>query len=182
MHELVKKYLDEAKAKEQEMIEEEARKKKEQRDNYLIGLGLIAGMERRYNKERGNQYCMWDDEKKMYYYDAQIPVEVTDEEFEEIQKYEKFHNGKAVSSVEEKPDINNGAEATLSAINTIFFVLALIAGFTMFVAGMGDTAYRGLVKLSIILILGATISWAVVKVYVNISNNLHELNANSKKK
>ena len=46
MHELVKKYLDEGKAKEQELLDEEALKKKEQRDRYLIRLGLISGTER----------------------------------------------------------------------------------------------------------------------------------------
>lgn len=181
MHELVKKYLDEGKAKEQEILDEEARKKKEERDNYLIRLGLTTGTERRYSKEYSGPYCSWDKEKEMYYYDAQVPVEVTDEEFEEIRKYEKFHNGEIPVSAEAKATLDNGAESTLSVINSVFYILAWIVAFTMFIVGLSDYGYRGLIKLSIILILGATITWAVVKVYINISNNLHELNAKIKK-
>ena len=80
MHELVKKYLDEGKAKEQELLDEEARKKKEERDKYLLSLGLVASTERRYNKTYEQPFVYWDKEKKMYFYDTEIPVEVTDEE------------------------------------------------------------------------------------------------------
>ena len=179
MHELVKKYLDEGKAKEQELLDEEALKKKEQRDRYLIRLGLISGTERRYNKKYGDPYYTWDKKEKMYYYDAPIPVEVTDEELEEIQKYEKFQGESPSLPVEEKPTIKNGAEETLSAINSIFYVLAWIAAFIMFVLGMSKGFY-GLVWNAVQLVIYSTIAWAVVKVYVNISNNLHELNAKSK--
>lgn len=182
MHELVKKYLDDAKAKELLILDEEARKKKEKRDNYLIRLGLTTGTERRYSKDYSNPYYSWDKEKRMYYYDAQIPVEVTDEEFEEIKKYEKFHRGEVTTSVEQKPAINNGAESTLSMINTIFYVLSLIGAIIMFVMGMSIPDYKWMLLDALFLIFGATITWAVVKVYVNISNNLHELNAKADKK
>lgn len=181
MHELVKKYLDEGMAKEQAILDEEVRMKKEERDKYLLSLGLVAGKERRYNKTYEMPYTSWDKEKEMYYYDAEIPVEVTDEELAEIKKYEKFHKGEVKASTdEEKSAINNGAESTLSAINSVFYVLSWIAAFIMFVFGLGEPSYRGLILDALFLILGATITWAAVKVYVNISNNLHELNAKSK--
>ena len=175
MDEIVKKFLDEAKAKEQEALEEAARKKKEERDEFLVSLGLTKGTERKWQENIGSPYVLWDEEKKMYYYDAPVPVDVTDEEFEEIKKYAHFQNNDVPSSKEEDLPYDNGAERTLNTINKIMLTLAIVGGIVLFFIG-GATGQYYLMIWSLVIILGYVIVWAFVKVYINISNNLHAIN------
>lgn len=175
MDEIVKKFLDEAKAKEQEALEEAARKKKEERDEFLVSLGLTKGTERKWQKNIGSPYVLWDAEKKMYYYDAPVPVDVTDEEFEEIKKYAHFQKNDVSSSKEEDLPYDNGAERTLNTINKIMLTLTIVGGIVLFFSGAAFGQYY-LILWSLVVILGYVIVWAFVKVYINISNNLHAIN------
>lgn len=175
MDEIVKKFLDDAKAKENEAIELAAQKKKAERDEYLISLGLIKGKERKWRENIGHPYVNWDQEKQMYYYDAPIPVEVTEEEFSEIQKYAKYQKSEETNSAEEELPYDNGAERTLNTINKIMLTLAIVGGIIMFFVALAIEEY-GLILWSLAIILGYVIVWAFVKVYINISNNLHAIN------
>ena len=112
MDERVKNFLEEAKAKEQEVILLEKQKEKEKRDALLISLGLTRHDKngRKYNNAPIKPYDKYDPEKKMYYYETEEAVEVTDEEFEERKKYAKYFKNCTVS-VEE--NVSNAAETTL---------------------------------------------------------------------
>ena len=187
MDELVKKYLDDAKAIEQEIEEDKARNKKEERDKFLISLGFVKGVERRYSDSYGDPYNSWDKEKKQYYYDAQIPVEVTDEEFEQLKKYQAFHDAETdATGRHQLPDVpnedpfGNAAENTLGTVNSIVFVIAIIGSIFLFFATF--VAERPALMLdAAILFLASLVTWSVVKVYINISYNLKEIRKNTDK-
>ena len=76
--------------------------------------------------------------------------------------------------------LDNGAERTLNTINKIMLTLAIIGGIIMFFVALAIEEY-GLILWSLAIILGYVIVWAVVKVYINISNNLHAINNKLKK-
>ena len=180
MDELVKKFLDEAKVKENEAIEKAAQKNKEERDEFLVSLGLIKGTERKWRQNIGHPYVNWDAEKKMYYYDAPKAVEVTDEEFAEIQKYAKYHKTEESSTEEEELPYDNTAERTLNTINKIMLTLAIIGGVIVFFIALAEEEY-GMLLWALVAVFGYLIVWAIVKVYINISNNLHSLNEKIKR-
>lgn len=120
-------------------------------------------------------YVLYDSEVKKYYYDSPTPVEVTDEEFEEIKKYAQLNKKVDETEVEEELPYNNAAEKTLSTINTIMLAIALLGGFIWFFVALSNAGFMaGIPALGVML--GYLIVWATVKVYVNISNNLHEIN------
>lgn len=187
MDELVKKYLDEAKAIEQEIEENKALKEKKKRDEFLISIGLVKGVERRYNDRYEYPYNTWDKEKKLYYYDAKIPVEVTDEELEDLKRYRVYHDAETKpngqhfipvhsSNGKHSSSTSNTAEDTLSTINSIFLVFALVGG--LFLLFFGE---YGAMPLGIGIMVVGLITWAVVKVYINISDNLREIRKNTDK-
>lgn len=177
MNEQVKKFLEEAKANEQAAIELAAQKKKEERDEFLISLGLTSGTKRNYSDKPGFPYTNLEPETQKYYYDSPIPVEVTDEEFEEIKKYAQYQKKESVDAVQEQP-YSNAAERTLSTINTIMLVLTVFGGLIWFFVSVSDSKEAGIIAglPALAIIFGYVIVWAVVKVYVNISDNLHEIN------
>ena len=186
MDELVKKYLDEAKAIEKEIQDRKEQKEKERRDKYLISLGLIKGYERRYSDKNYYPYLKRDKETKQYYYDAPIPVEVTDEELEELKKYKALHDAPTnekgqhyIPITDEKPKTNNSAEESLGIINYFVLVLGIIFGVILIL--MSSEYGSGTIRYGFFIIFVALVTWAMVKVYINISNNLHELNAKIKK-
>ena len=98
----VKEFLEAAKSKEREAFEKE-------RDKHLISLGLIKEGEsiREYSDRYVYPFTLWDKEKQKYYYDKKVPINVTDDEYEEIKKY----STKEV--VEETTKLNKGAEKFL---------------------------------------------------------------------
>lgn len=175
MDKLVKNFLDEAKSKENEALEKAAQEKKETRDKFLVSLGLIKGTERKWQENIGHPYVNWDKEKQMYYYDTPIPVDVTDEEFAEIQKYAKYHKTEGQEAEEEALPYDNGAERTLNTINKIMLALSIIVGIVLFFVALAIGQYA-LIVWGLGILLGYVIVWAFVKVYINISNNLHEIN------
>ncbi len=161
----VKEFLDAAKAKE-----------KKERDNHLISLGLIdeGKTQREYSQNYGAGFYQWDEEKKMYYNDKAVPVEVTDEEYEEIKKYSSKN---AVESVE----LDNGAESFLKVINIIVLIIGIIATVGLLIAAANSYRGGGVYVLSAAAVLVVSlISWAVVKVVLNMSNNLHKINSKLK--
>lgn len=87
----------------------------------------------------------WDAEKGKYYRVVVEPIEVSDEEYEEI----------------------NGLSLTIGVITSIvLFVIAINA--------YKNIGYMLLSALVVLLI--SFVSWAIVKVVLNVSNNLHKIN------
>ena len=98
------------------------------------------------------------------------PISVTDEEYELIKMCVKQRGDKCADESEKR----NGAERFLSVVNTIGLVAGLLYAVAMLFMGL-RLALTG-VCLAIVMF----ISWAMVKVVLNISNNLHDINAKMK--
>ncbi len=164
----VKEFLDAAKAKEREAFERK-------RDEHLISLGLIdeeSEVVREYSSYYSTRFEKWDVDKKLYYYDRKQPVKVTDEEYEEILKYSTKNEIKEI-------EIDNGAEKFLSVMNVINLAIGIFAAvFLIFVALDGNGGYYFLA--SVVILLTSLISWAIVNVVLNISNNLHKIKSKQK--
>lgn len=166
----VKEFLDAAKAKEREAFEKK-------RDEHLISLGLIdeeSEVVREYSSYYSSRFEKWDVDKKMYYYDRKQPVKVTDEEYEEILKY-------STKNEIEEIEIENGAEKFLSVMNGINLAIGIIAAVVLIFVALDAYRNGGYYFLaSVVILLTSLISWAIVKVVLNISNNLHKINSKQK--
>lgn len=171
MDEKVKEFLETAKAKKREAFEKK-------RDEHLISLGLINEEEsvREYSEayNYGKGFVKWDAEQQKYYkYITIVPVSVSDEEYEEIQKVS------AAPTTIEDETVENGAEKFLGVINGIVLAVSIIAAVILALVAMSE-AGGALFFIGLGVLLVGLISWAIVKVMLNISNNLHEINSKLK--
>lgn len=114
---------------------------KEKRDKHLISLGLIdEGKEIRQYVDYYSENFKYDEEKKQYYKDIVVALDVTDEEYLEICKFFPAVDDKVVVSFE-----GSGVK-TLNGFGTLFFIISSIAtlvtvvGFMMYLAN--DMDYR----------------------------------------
>ena len=165
MDEKLQKYLDEAKAKE--------RRKK---DELLISLGLTKDETVRiYSESYSDVYNKWDAETDKYYADVKVPIAVTDEEYEEIKKY-------ASNSTDEATDLDTKAENFLAILNAIFLIIGIITALVILYKGMNSTgSFKEHLIEAAVVAGGSLISWAIWKVVLNISYNLHEINSKLKR-
>lgn len=160
-----------------EFIEKAQAKEKEARDKHLISLGLIKETFREYSPTGSYEYpyLNYDSEKKSYYSEKKIPVSVTDEEYEMIKKYA------AISAPKKEVELDNGAEKFLGVVNGILLAISIIATLALLIVA-ADT-YRGggyFVLGAISLLLLSLITFASIKVILNVSNNLHQINSKMK--
>lgn len=156
--------------------EERASFEKE-REELLISLGLFdeEKTSREYSDDRVYPFVNWDNETGKYYYDKKVPLAVTDEEYLEIKRIAK------TKEVEEEIYINNSAERTLNGFNIAMLIICLVGAFFLFI--MSCNAYRGegiYIAGAIVLVLLGLYNWAIMKVFINISNNLHQINKKQK--
>ena len=173
MDENVKKFIEAAKAAERKRYESE-------RDCLLISLGLIDHTKtwREYSDYYTSTHTDWDDEKGKYYKVVLEPIEVSDEEYEEIKKYAPKDTKKEILSEEL---IGNGAEKFLSVINGLSLSIGIIVSIVLMVMAINANMYAGYILLSAaVVLLVSLISWAIVKVVLNVSNNLHAINSKIK--
>lgn len=101
-------------------------------------------------------------------------------------KYDAIQGKASKAKKEDAPErlaLSNGAEKTLGAFNTIVLVIGLIIAVLCILVGiLADFDQKWILVLSgAVVIIPFILSWAVLKVYLNISNNLHEINAKLKK-
>lgn len=168
MGQTVQEFIQDAQAKEREEFERK-------RDFHLIGLGLIDSEKstKYYSKYQSSVYTMWDSEKKMWYYSTPAPLDVTDEEYEEIKRLTQHKT--------ETPTLNDSAETFLNVVLIIFLIVGILGAIILFVIG-ADT-YSGEVYFISggVLLVTSMINFAIGKVVLNISNNLHMLNYKVKK-
>ena len=77
-----------------------------------------------------------------------------------------------------KKEINNSAENTLSFLAIVTLVVGMIAGFILFVEWIVDPSVESYILLAaaISFVIGSLIIWASIKVFVNISKTLKEIN------
>ena len=165
MDEKVRSFLDKAKSEK------------------LIAMGLIKETVKEYGPY-GLKYSKYDPETKKYYRETPIPVDVTDEEFEKICKFAEMNRSKQQeenidSKIAERGSINNGAERILGLCNTIGIVIGIVLAVVCVLVGLFlDFEYSILfIVYGIIILIPFTLSWAALKVFLNISNNLHQINS-----
>lgn len=113
MNEKVKEFLDAKKEAEKKKYEEDKQKT-------LIELGLF---EKVYspNNEYSEEFCFseWDSSNLTSKYYKKVPIEITDEEYQEVKKYsKKFIDVSA----------NNPISAILKVIAVIVYIVGFIAG------------------------------------------------------
>lgn len=174
MNEKLRDYFE-----EQEKLQ---RKKYEnERDELLIQLGLVEE-ERIYSSDSYNPDLphidmTWDRKVGAYYYNK--PISVTDEEFARIKNYNQL-------SSEAKPKVvyngvDGSAEKTLTSINSVMFVVCIIAACVLFYLAWGmDSGGEMMFVASISFLIVSAIVWLLVRVIINMSNNLHNINAKLK--
>lgn len=165
MDEKVRSFLDKAKSEK------------------LIAMGLIKETIKEYGPY-GLKYPKYDPETKNYYRETPIPVDVTDEEFEKICKFAEMNHSKQQeenidSKITERGVINNGAERILGLCNTIGIVIGIVVAVICVLVGLFlDFEYSILfIVYGILILIPFILSWAALKVFLNISNNLHQINS-----
>lgn len=164
MDEKVRAFLDEAKEKK------------------LVSMGLIKEVKREYGAY-SMKYPKYDPETKQYYREVQVPIDVTDEEFDKILRFSDIEAPKVKEEeVSARGDVKNGAEKTLGTFNSIVLIVWLIIAGACVIAGIfADFDESWILILSgLVMVIPAILSWAALKVYLNISNNLHEINSKLK--
>jgi len=83
--------------------------------------------------------------------------------------------------LENRYKVNSGAETVLNVLNTILFVVFILLSIAMVgigIAQYGDGTPYGIAVIAggVVVFLSSLISWAVVKVVINISRNLFNIN------
>lgn len=151
------------------------------KDKKLISMGLIEETRREYGPY-SPKYRLFEKETRRYYRDIPIPIEISDEEFEKLLMYEKIKE----TIPQEKEDdirdvrhINNTAEKILNTFNVIALVIGITAALVCVILGFIDSMRLGYmaILIGIAITIPIILSWAMLKVYINISNNLHEINS-----
>lgn len=167
MNPKVKQFLEEAKAKERAEFEK-------QRDAHLIKLGLVD--EDKSTIEYSDCYTpaygfeKYDRELNKYYKRVPAPIEVTDEEYELIKRYSAT-----------KPTVtqNNDAEIFLDKVNSFVAIVSIVTSIVLAALALKDGSWVLFLGVVVIAIV-SLISSAAVKVLLNISNNLHDINSKLK--
>lgn len=140
MEPILKEFLDKKQAEQRKEFESE-------RDQLLVSLGLVK-FEKEYSpsgKQTG-PYVKYDEEAKNYYYvKHKTPIEVTDEEYEQIKKYALTQKPKKLQTLQKSNEVD-GTEWGLKLVNGVFWVLAII-GFVIVIylasgALFDDEAFR----------------------------------------
>ena len=125
MNPKVQEFIDKMKAEQRE-------KELKERGEHLISLGLIdedkSNEETEYSDYYGGKDWKWDYEKNQYYKTVgiKVPVEVTDEEYQEILKYAPVIEKEVEEIV--KPEPETPTANAIRIIATILLILMLIVG------------------------------------------------------
>ncbi|MBE6329116.1 MAG: hypothetical protein E7072_03210 [Bacteroidales bacterium] len=128
-------------AKVQEFINKMKEEEKKQRDDKLISLGLTDENKKTVIREYLNykRYdAKYDETKKQHYIEKEVesPIEVTEDEYQEILKYSSFIKNETTETTEIK-DISTTWASTIKVIANILLVLNIIGGFILWIV-LGD--------------------------------------------
>ncbi len=81
-------------------------------------------------------------------------------------------------------DVNPAAENAVNTVARVILVLGIIIGFVLFLGGLGYIGKNepiivcGMMLAAMIVVILAIVLWAFLKVLVNISRNLYNINSN----
>ena len=114
-------------------IMEEKRKKKELeiKNKVLIHLGLVDKEKsyREYFPYWVNEKCKWDEEARKYYIEESVPLEVSDEEYEEILKYAEIDF--EIEEIEKKRRKSTPWSNAIKAVAYIVLIVGIIANLVL---------------------------------------------------
>ena len=112
----------------EDMKERQRHKEQEERNENLIRLGLIdkEKSDREYFPYWVNNNCKWDEETGKYYIEKDVPLEVSNEEYQEILKYAQ------VEIEEEKPKKSTNWGKYIEFIAWIVLMLTIIPSIFIF--------------------------------------------------
>lgn len=127
----------------QEFIEtiNEKRKKKEQeiKNELLVHMGLVDKDKsyREYFPYWVNDNCKWDEETGKYYIEKSVPLEVSDEEYQEILKYAQVE----VEEEEEERKLKKGTTwgNAIEIMAYIVLIVGIIANIILMINVKGPT-------------------------------------------
>jgi len=146
--------------------------KKQMRDKHLISLGLIDEEKTTRNYVAHNTFDgKYDEEKQSYYEERAGAFDVTDEEYAELCKYFP-PSGKIETQ-------NNSAEKMLKIIADVVLYIGIIASIILFLVAVIEEIY-GLLLAILVVMPTSLVTWASLRVFVNISNSLKEINQKTK--
>ena len=135
MEPILKEFLDKKQAEQRKEFESE-------RDKLLVSLGLVK-FEKEYSpsgKQTG-PYVKYDVGAKNYYYvKHKTPIEVTDEEYEQIKKYALTQKPQKLQTLQKSNEVD-GTEWGLKLVNGVFWVLAII-GFVIVIFLASDALFN----------------------------------------
>lgn len=135
MEPILKEFLDKKQAEQRKEFESE-------RDKLLVSLGLVK-FEKEYSpsgKQTG-PYVKYDVGAKNYYYvKHKTPIEVTDEEYEQIKKYALTQKPQKLQTLQKSNEVD-GTEWGLKLVNGVFWVLAII-GFVIVIYLASDALFN----------------------------------------
>lgn len=167
MNQRVEKFIEEAKSRKRQEYERE-------RDELLVKLGLTEEEKVYSDDAHLRPHSQWDAAKRAWYYLK--PIAVSDEEYEEIKKWAPCDKADTPSV-----KINNRAEKVLRVFNVITLIISVVLSLILLMAALNTYKYRSiLMVVAIAILLLALVGWAKIKVVLNISNNLHRINAKQK--
>lgn len=108
--------------------QEELKKQEEAKEKTLIDLGLFEKVYSPDSEPSDEFPCYeWDSANSTYKYFKEVPIEVTDEEYEEIKKYSKQSAGETLNPFYG----NNPIAKALTVIAWIIFIGGFIAGIAL---------------------------------------------------
>lgn len=169
MNETLKRFLDNAEA-------QKAKAEKDERDAFLISLELIEGTRREYGKH-SVKYNSYDKAEKQWYYDRPIPIEVSDDEYEQIKALAPYVKSKSSADDKDYYDyLTDNAENKLSVINALVLILFVVGGIISIIgACQGYKADVTLIVMGITTILFSALIWAFIRVFLVISMNVNHI-------
>ena len=169
MNEKVQEFL-------QKKQEEFARKEKERRDKVLIDAGLCT-LGKVYS-EQAYAESLFDIEQNKYYTIKHCPIDVTDEEFAQIEK--------ALKDADEMPANEVFESSTAEGIVKFCAALSLIVGIISVIVCIviASNMYKGggsLILSGTGILFVCLIQWAILKILAGISENLRRIERNTKR-
>lgn len=143
--------------KVQDFINKMKEEEKKQRDEKLISLGLIdesKTITKRTSENVNNitPNAQWDNENAQYYVETKeyFPIEVTNEEYQEILKYSSFANNKPEEIKEEVKEISTTWASAIKTIASILLAINIIGGFILWFVLAADYDTRDFAWIPIV--------------------------------
>lgn len=148
------------------MKEEQKAKKLKQREEHLISLGLLD--ENKTIKDRvyldnwdATKDCKLDSDKNKYYIESYVPapLEVTDEEYQEILKYAPITKEEEEETNDDKSSGGTTWANAIKVIANILLAINIIGGFILSIILSSDYTTDDFAWIPIIAALNYCILW-----------------------